>query len=87
MIFLYARRVRSHFVRPFHELHQPSLARQLAGLGDEACDQLIERLMQFFVPLKEFFFVHQFPPTVSASPNVQGPHIPVAGTMGLVPQT
>lgn len=30
---------------------------------------------------------HQLPFIVSASPNVQGPHISVTGTMGDMPQT
>ena len=30
---------------------------------------------------------YQLPPAVSASPNVQGPHMPVAGTIGLAPHT
>jgi hypothetical protein len=29
---------------------------------------------------------HQFPPMVSASPKVQGPHSPVTGTIGRAPQ-
>lgn len=39
------------------------------------------------LPCKSSSLTYQLPPAVSASPKVQGPHIPVNGMIGLAPHT
>ena len=58
-MFIQARWILGHLVRPLQKLHQPSLGRQSIGLGNETRDQFIERLMQLFVPLDDLFTIHR----------------------------
>ena len=61
-VFIHARRVRGHLVRPLDHVAYRGLQKlaSLRMLGDEAREQFVERTMQHFVPLNNFIPCQQF---------------------------